>query len=147
MSEFSRRRIEVDVVTAVIEFHPDIRITLSSLDDDGVEGAAADGVDALIRVAIVGREMERAGFVMDHASAHRDGVLQDFIGEAELLEGMNAAGGESEINRAAANSVACARVGPALVEVDLNTSPAEKSGEQASCETTTDENKLWHKQE
>jgi hypothetical protein len=84
---------------------------------------------------------------MDHASAHRDGVLEDFIGEAELLEGVDAASGEGEINRAAANGIARSRVRPVLVELDLNAAPAEKGGEQASREATTDKNKLEHDQE
>jgi hypothetical protein len=66
----------------VVEFDSHIRIPLSRLDHDGVKGAAADRVDALIRVAIVGREMESAGFFMDHAAPHRDCVLEDFIGKA-----------------------------------------------------------------
>ena len=91
--------------------------------------------------------MERAGFFMDHAAPHRDGVLEDFIGKAELLEGMNAAGGEGEINRAAANGVAGARVGPAFVEINLDAAPAEEGGEQSSREAATDKKKLWHDQE
>jgi hypothetical protein len=81
---------------------------------------------------------------MDHAAPHRDCVLEDFIGKANLLKGMNAAGGEGEINRAAANHVTCARVGPAFVEINLNSPPAEEGGEQASREATTDKNKLGH---
>ena len=143
----SRRRVEVDVGTTVTEFYLYIRITLGGLDDDSVEGAAADRVDALIWVAVVGREMESAGFFMDHAAPHRDCVLEDFIGKAKLLKGMNAAGGEGEIDRAAANRVTCARVGPAFVKINLNAAPTEEGGEQASREATTDKNKLWHDQE
>ena len=84
---------------------------------------------------------------MDHAAAHRDGVLEDFIGEAKLLKSMNAAGGKGEINRAAANGVSGARVGPAFVEIDLDAAPAEEGGEQASREAATDKKKLWHDQE
>jgi hypothetical protein len=90
--------------------------------------------------------MERAGFFMDHAAPHWDCVLEDFIGEAKLLKGMNAAGGEGEINRAAANRVTCARVGPAFIEINLTSALAEEGGEQASCEATTDKNKLGHDQ-
>jgi hypothetical protein len=143
----SRRRIEVDVGTTVIEFYLYIRITLGRLDDDSVEGAAADRVDALIRVAVVGREMERAGSAMDHAAAHRDGLLKDFIGDAELLEGVDATGGEGEIDRAAANGVARGWVGPALEEVDLKAAPAEEGGEQTSREATAYKNKFGHDQE
>jgi hypothetical protein len=84
---------------------------------------------------------------MDHAAPHRDCLLEDLIGKAKLLKGMNAAGGEGEINRAPANCVTCARVGPAFVEINLNAAPTEEGGEQASREATTDENELWHDQE
>jgi hypothetical protein len=84
---------------------------------------------------------------MDHAAPHRDGVLEDFVGQIKLLKGMNAAGGEGEVNRATANHVTCARVSPAFVKINLNPTPAEEGGEQASCEATTDKNKLGHAQE
>ena len=143
----SRRRVEVDVGTTMTEFYLYIRITLGGLDDNSVEGAAANRVDPLIRVAVVGRKMESAGFFMDHAAPHRDCVLEDFIGKAKLLKSMNAAGGEGEINRTAANGVTCARVAPAFIEINLNAAPTEEGGEQASREATTDENELWHDQE
>jgi hypothetical protein len=91
--------------------------------------------------------MERSGFIVDHAPAHWDGLVEDFIGEAELLESVDTAGGKGEINRAAANSSARSRVGPAFVEINLNAAPAEEGGEQASREATTDKSKLWHDQE
>jgi hypothetical protein len=91
--------------------------------------------------------MERSGFVVDHAPAHRDGVVEDFISKAELLESVDTAGGKGEINRAAANSAARSRVGPAFVEINLNAAPAEEGGEQASRKATTDKSKLWHDQE
>jgi len=84
---------------------------------------------------------------MDHSAPHRDCVLQDFIGKTELLKGMNAAGREGQINRAAANSVTSTRVSPTLIEINLHATTAEEGGEQASGEATADKKKLWHDQE
>jgi hypothetical protein len=81
---------------------------------------------------------------MDHATAHRDGVLEDFFSNAELLEGVNAAGGEGKINRASADEVAFARVGPAFVKIDLVTAPAEECGEESTGKTTANQNKIGH---
>ena len=102
----------------MIKEHAHIRMTLRGLDHGGVKCAAADRIDALVRVAIVGREMKRAGFIVDHAAAHGDGVLQDFVGDPKLREGVNPTGGKGEIDRSASNGVAGARIGPAFVEID-----------------------------
>ena len=60
---------------------------------------------------------------MDHAAAHRDGVLQYFVGDTELLERVNSAGGEGKVNRATADDVAFAGIGSALVKIDLVSPP------------------------
>ena len=86
--------------------------------------------------------MELARFVVDHPAAHRDGVLQDFIGNAELLERMNSTGGKRQIDRAAAHEVAGARIGSPLVQLDLIPAPAEIGREQPAGQTATDQNKL-----
>ena len=76
--------------------------------------------------------------VVNHPAAHRDGVAQHFIGESELLERVNSAGGEREIDRAAADGVARARVGAALEEIDLVAAPAEETGEQSAGQAAAD---------
>ena len=96
-----------------------IRITLRRLDHSRVERGAADRVDALVRIAIVRRKMQIAGFVVNHAPAHRDRVLHYFISDAELLERMNSAGGKRKIDRAPADDVPLARVSPSFVKIDL----------------------------
>src|SRR6266446_4606374 len=79
---------------------------------------------------------------MDHATAHRDRVLEDFISNAELLEGVDATGGEGEIDRASADDVAFAGIGPAFVKIDLVTTPAEKGAEQSSRQSAADKGKF-----
>ena len=139
------RRVEIDAGAAMIEMHAHIRITLRGLDRGRVQRAAADGVDALVRVAVVGREMQLAGSVVDHPAAHRDGVAHDFLGDAELLERMNSAGGEREIDRATADEIAGVRIGAALVKIDLVAAPAEERGHHPAGETAADEGKLRHR--
>src|SRR5436190_5114169 len=86
----------IDAGAAVIEENADVWITESGFDDGGVEGAAADGVDVVARVAVVGREMELAGFVVNHPAGHWDRVLKNFVGNPELFESVNPTSGERE---------------------------------------------------
>ena len=86
--------------------------------------------------------MERAVRGVNHSAAHWDRVAQYFIGEIELLERVNAAGRKREINRAAADRVAGARVRAALEEFDLVAAPAEETGEQSPGQSAAHESKL-----
>ena len=79
-----------------------------------------------------GAKCKIAGFVMDHAAAHRDGVSQHFVGDAELLERVNPARRERKVDRPPADEVARARVGPSLVKIDLVSAPPEVGGEQSA---------------
>ena len=76
--------------------------------------------------------MQLAGFVVNHPAAHRDRVLQHFISDSDLLERMNAAGREREIDRSSADHVAFARISAALVKIDLVSAPAQIRGEQTA---------------
>ena len=76
--------------------------------------------------------MELARFVVDHAATHRDRVLEHFIRDAELLECMNPARGKREINRASADNIPFARIGPAFVKIDIVPAPAQVRSEQPS---------------
>src|SRR5205085_5208529 len=92
--------IEIDVSATVIEEDADVRITEGGFDNSGVERGAADRVDVVARIAVVRRKMELRSRAcgMDHTAGHRDRVLENFVRNTELLEGMNPAGGEREIN-------------------------------------------------
>jgi hypothetical protein len=104
-------------------------VTLGSLDDDGIERAPADRIDTLVRVAVVGRKMEAAGFIVNHPASHRDGVPQDFVGQPELSKSVNAAGGKGEVDRPSADGISGAGIGAAFVEFDLVTALPEEGAE------------------
>ena len=82
--------------------------------------------------------MQIAGFVVNHAPAHRDGVLHYFISDAELLERMNSARGKRKVDRAPADEVPRARVGPSFVKIDLVSALPQVCGKQSPGETTPD---------
>ena len=86
--------------------------------------------------------MQLAGFVVDHAAAHRDGVPQDFIGDAELFERVNSARGKREVDRASADDVALARIGASFVKIDLVSAPPQVCREQSAGKAAADENEF-----
>ena len=88
--------------------------------------------------------MQVTGFVVNHPAAHRDRVLQHFVSNAELLERVNPARRERQIDRPPADKVARARVGPSLVKIDLVSAPTEVRRKQTSREPAANENKLRH---
>src|ERR1700682_1513219 len=118
----------------MIEMNSHIGITLCGFDHGGVERGAPDRVDVFVRVAVVrGEDRARSGARgMDHATAHRDGVLKYFIGDAELFERMNSTRGECEVDRSAADKVAFARIRPAFVKIDIVPAPPQVRGEQSA---------------
>jgi hypothetical protein len=89
--------------------------------------------------------VQRAGEIVNHSTAHRDRVLQNFIRRPDPLEGMNATGGKGEIDGTTANGVARARVWAALKKLDLDAAATEECGQQSAGETTADENKFGHR--
>ena len=99
----------------MIESHAHVRITLRRFDHGGVERGATDRIDAFVRIDIVWRQMQFARPVVNHATAHWYGVLQDFFSEAKLLERVNAARGKREVYRATADDIAFARISASLV--------------------------------
>ncbi len=86
--------------------------------------------------------MQRARFVMNHPAAHWDGVAQDFIGDAELFQGVNPSGREREVDRPTADKISRARIGPAFVKIDIVPAPPQVRGEQSAGESAADENKF-----
>src|SRR2546423_11034967 len=137
-------RIDVDLGTAVIEEDADVWIAEGCFDDSRVERGAADRVDVVARVGVVGREMQVSGLIVDHPAGHWDRVLENFIGDPKLLERVNAASGEREIDRAAADDVPFPRIGASLVKFDIVAAPAEISGEKSTGQPAPDENKFRH---
>src|SRR5437870_5483499 len=107
--------IQIDTGAAMIEMNPHVRIPLSRMDGGRVKRSPADRVDALVRVDVIWREVQFAGFVMNHSSAHRDGVPQNFVSQAELFEPVNSPRRHRQVIRATANEVAGAWVRPPLI--------------------------------
>ena len=141
-------RVEIDLNATVIEVYSHVRITLRRLDHSGVERGTPDRVYALGRIDIVRREMQRAGFIVDHAATHRDRVLQDLIGDAKLLKRVNPARRNSEINRASAYNVAFARIGTPLIKIVIVSAPAQIGRQQSACQAAADKYEFrWHSPE
>src|ERR1044071_5321022 len=86
--------------------------------------------------------MKLARFVVNHSARHRDGVLEDFIGETDLLQRVNATGRQSEIDRPSADDVAFTRIGAALGELDIVSPPSEICAEQPAGQAASDEDKF-----
>src|SRR5688500_14532937 len=86
--------------------------------------------------------MELPGLVVNHPASHRDRVLQDFPGNAELLERMDSPRRKREIDRSAADEIAGARICSPFVKLDLVAAPAKAGGEQPARQPAADENKL-----
>ena len=76
--------------------------------------------------------MQIAGFIVNHPAAHRDRVLEHLIGDTELLERMNPARREREIDRSAADDIAFTRIGPPFVKIDIVSAPPQIRSEQAA---------------
>jgi hypothetical protein len=82
---------------------------------------------------------------MDHATRHRDGMLQDFIRDAELFEGMNPSCRKRQIDRAASDQISFPRVRASLVELNIVSPPPEIRREQSAGQPAPDKNKFgWH---
>ena len=122
--------------------HAHVRVTLRRFDDRGVKCGASDRVDALLGIDIVGREMQHAGFIVNHPAAHRDGVLQRFISDADAFERMNSPGRNRQIDRTPADYVAFAWISASLVKVNIISSPAQVRCEQPARQSAADQNKF-----
>ena len=119
-------------------------MTKCCLDHRAVQGRSADGINALAWIDIIGCEMERAGFLVDHPASHGNGVTQNFVRYAELLEGVNAARRKGEIDGTSAHKIARTRVRPPFEKVDFVSAPAEVGGEQTAGEAAANQNELRH---
>ena len=86
--------------------------------------------------------MQGAGFIVNHPAAHGDGVLQGFMRDAELFEGMNAPHRNRQIDRSPADDVAFAWISTPLVKIDIIPAPAQIRGEQAARESAANENEF-----
>ena len=81
----SNRGVEIDLGALTIEMHADICITLCRFNNRAVERCASDRINAFFRIDIVRAKMQLAGSIVNHPTAHRDRVLQCFLGNSDLF--------------------------------------------------------------
>ena len=112
--------------------HADVRITLGRFDHGRIQRRAPDRIDVFVRIDVVGREMQCAGFFVNHPASHRNCLSQYFVGDSDLLQRMNSSGREREIDRSSANHIAFARIAPALVKIDLVPASSEVRRQQSA---------------
>ena len=65
---------QINVSTFAIEMNAHTWIALRRFDYCGVKRGASNGVDAVLGIDIVRREMQCTGFIMNHPATHRDRV-------------------------------------------------------------------------
>src|SRR4029077_14445667 len=140
----SERRIDIHAGALVIEMDTNIGIALCRFDNRCIECRSPDRVDALFRIYVVRREMQRPGFVMDHPAAHWNRVSQRFISNPDLFERVNAACRNRQVNRASPNDISFVRVSAPLVKIHFVSAPSEICREQPSCQSAADQNKSCH---
>src|SRR4030095_8933607 len=132
-SEHVRDRcVEIDTSAAMIEHDSHIWITLRSFDHSRVERCATDRADTFFWIDVVRREMQLAGFVVNHSATHGNRMLQDLIRNPKLLERINATGRDSQIDRTSADDVAFSRIGTSLVKIDIVSASPEVGTEQSA---------------
>ena|SRR5438093_8684251 len=141
------RFVQIDVSAFVIEVDAHVRVPLRGFDYRGVKGSAPDRVDAFFGINIIRREMQCAGFIMNHAATHRDRVPQRFVSDPDLFERMNPTRRNCQIDRTSANNVAFARISSPLVKIDFVTASPKVRGQQSTCEAAADKNEFSGHQE
>ena len=128
----------------MIEMHADVWITLCGFDHRGVKRGASDRVDIFVRIAIVGQKCSSPDLSWIIRPRIGMACSQHFIGDPELFQRVNPACRERQIDRAPANDVPFARIGPPLVKIDFVSAPAEIGREQSARQSAADKNKFCH---
>src|SRR5882724_7129557 len=134
----------MDLGAFMIEMHADVWITLCRFDNRGVEGCASDRINTFFRIDIVRAKMQLSGSIVNHPTAHRDCVLQCFLGDPDLFERVNAACRNCQIDRAPTNDVPFAGVSAPLVKIYVVSASSEICREQSARQSAADQNKFCH---
>ena len=88
--------------------------------------------------------MQLAGSIVNHPTAHRDRVLQCFLGDPDLFQRVNPACRNRQIDRASADDVPFAGVSAPLVKIYVVSAPSEICREQSPRQSAADQNKFCH---
>jgi hypothetical protein len=126
----SIRGVDIDAGASVIEVYTNVRMSLCRFDDCRVERCASDRIDTFFRIDIVRAKMQLASSIVNHAAAHRDRVLQCFLGDPDLFQRVNPARGNRQIDRAPTDDVPFAGVSAPLVKIHFVSAASEISREQ-----------------
>src|SRR5438105_3050848 len=81
---------------------------------------------------------------MNHPAAHRDRMMQRFVSDSNLLERMNAARRNRQVDGASANDVPFTRIGSSFVKIHIVPSSSQIRREQSTRQTAADQNKSCH---
>src|SRR6266436_4257272 len=134
----------MDVGAFMIEMHADVWITLCRFNNRGVERCASDRINTFFWIDIVRAKMQLAGSIVNHSTAHRDRVLQCFLGDPDLFQRVNPACRNRQIDRATADDVPFPGVSAPLVKIYVVSVPSEICREQSPRQSAADQNKFCH---
>ena len=109
-----------------------------------VQAAAGHRVDVFAIGAAVREQCELSVERMRHAAQHRHGLAQDVGVEADLVQRVQAAGRDGEVDRAAGGDVHAAHVGAAFVDVDRKPALRQRQREQRADRAGADDDEVSH---
>src|SRR6516162_8049874 len=138
------RAVKIDLGAFVIELDAHLGITLCRFDDRRVERSAPDRVDAFLGVDIIRRKMQRPEFIMNYPATHWDCMFQGLFSDPDLLQRMNTACRNREVDRASAHDVPFTRISTAFIKIDFMPTLSQIRREQSARQTATDKNKSCH---
>ena len=123
----------------VLEMQLHLRMLLGLVQQQVVEQVAVDRMQhfaVVLAVRLVARAAVRR---MDDPAAHDDGMRQHLLQQAHHLQGLHAALGQAQVDRAARRAVLAARVGPALIHVDAMALPRQRQRQQGTGQAAADD--------
>src|SRR5437660_2063531 len=104
-----------------------------------VERCPADRVDDFVLALPIRLQRGAAGQLVHHAAAHRDQQRPDALHDPGALQSPDAAGGERQIDRAAALGITEPRIQPPIIEPNAEAAAREQHCQQRARQTGSDD--------
>jgi hypothetical protein len=136
--------VDINAGALVIEMYTNVGIALCRFNNGCIERRASDRINTFFRIDIVRAKMQLAGSIVNHSTAHRDRVLQCFLGDLDLFQRVNPACRNRQIDRASADDVPFAGISAPLVKIYVVSAPSEICREQSPGQSAADQNKFCH---